>query len=414
MLHLNPDGLVLALARAGLVGVVFGLALPPSAAAERLPLEVRETAGLARRGYPTSVLLRLPRAVPAATPFRLLRDGQPVGAQFRPEPAEGPSAKWWLDFQADVPPYEAWTYTVEYGTDVPPGPARKGGHRLTETGDAYGITNAPYITWAIAHDLKGLVRSVQFPPAGEYLRPDSTGLVLRDRQGRQHPFRGSARVVRQGPQAIALRGEGIEQREGLGGVRSTVDLLFPAPVSWVEVDWAVEDPRAEVAALGMQLRLRLDSPTGAAPTLVDFGATSLVYVALRPGQEAELRAGPPAGGDEYLWKVLRGEPGKLLPVAFGPKRSAAAPLVEGWAHVMDRQRCLALAVDAFARDASDRLTVAADGAVTLWREYRPDARAGRKRLRCWLHFVFFPPQHSAATSPQQMQTPVTVRALQGK
>src|SRR5438046_10680436 len=100
MLRSNPAGLVLA--RVGLFAVAFGLALSPSAAAERLQLEVRETAGLARRGYPTSVRLRLPRAVPAATPFRLRREGQPVGAQFRPEPAEGPAAAWWLDFQADV------------------------------------------------------------------------------------------------------------------------------------------------------------------------------------------------------------------------------------------------------------------------------------------------------------------------
>src|SRR3954447_20743675 len=136
MLRRDLTGSVILLACAA-----SGLALPPLAAAERLQLEVRETAGLARRGYPTSVRLSLPRAVPAATPFRPPRDAQPVGAQFRPEPAEGPSAEWWLDFQADVPPYQARTYTVEYGAGVPPRPERKGGHRLTETGDAYVITN---------------------------------------------------------------------------------------------------------------------------------------------------------------------------------------------------------------------------------------------------------------------------------
>jgi hypothetical protein len=56
--------------------------------------------------------------------------------------------------------------------------------------------------------------------------------------------------------------------------------------------------------------------------------------------------------------------------------------------------------------------VTADGAVRVWREY--DARAAndtapQKTLRCWLHFVHFPPQFSAATSPRMMQTPPVVR-----
>ena len=85
---------------------------------------------------------------------------------------------------------------------------------------------------------------------------------------------------------------------------------------------------------------------------------------------------------------------------------------EGWLHVMDRKRCLALAVDQFAKDADERLTVTADGSVGVWREYagsieKPSSPS--KSLRFWLHFVHYPPQHSAATSPRMMQTPSMVR-----
>jgi hypothetical protein len=98
-----------------------------------------------------------------------------------------------------------------------------------------------------------------------------------------------------------------------------------------------------------------------------------------------------------------------------PTASAARPVTaapEGWLHVMDRRRCLALAVDQFAKDTDDVLTVSADGEVRVWREYAAAAvqtpPLKTKSLRTWLHFVHYPPQHSAATSPRMMQTPSRV------
>jgi hypothetical protein len=99
-----------------------------------------------------------------------------------------------------------------------------------------------------------------------------------------------------------------------------------------------------------------------------------------------------------------------------PDATVARPLTaasEGWLHVMDRKRCLALAVDQFAQEASERLTVAADGTVGISREYADDIATDAppaKSLRCWLHFVHYPPQFSAGTSPRMMQTPPIVRA----
>lgn len=376
---------------------------PSAYSAERLELEVRETGGLARGGYPAHALLKLPRPVPATTKFRLLHGGKPVVAQFRPD-REGATAQWWLDFQTEMAPYEKRRYTVEFGGDVAAGPARSSGHKLTEAEGEFRIANAPYITWTVPRDLKGFLRSVDFPPS-EFLRPDSPGLLLRDRQGRPHRFSGTGRVLRQGPMAVALHFEKAESQAGLRDVRSTINLTFPAPVSWVEIDWTLDDPRDNVAAVGLQLHLRLEKASGAVPTLVDFGAPSTVYTSLRPGQEAELSAGP---ADVPPWKVRRGEPGRLTPFALGPKQSSP-PRVEGWVHVMDRKNCLALAVDGFARDARDRISTTADGRVSLWREYARSKKAGHKRLHGWLHFVFFPPQFSAAASPQQMQTPLEVR-----
>src|SRR5262249_27477315 len=158
-----------------------------------------------RGGYPAHALLKLPRSVPETTRFRLVHDGKPIVAQFRPD-GERTTAQWWLDFQTEMAPFEMRKYTVEFGDDVAAGPERTGGHKLAEAGDAFSIVNAPYITWTVPRDLKGFLRSVHFPPS-EFVKADSPGLLLRDRQGRQFPFAGTARIVRQGTMTVALRFE---------------------------------------------------------------------------------------------------------------------------------------------------------------------------------------------------------------
>jgi hypothetical protein len=67
-----------------------------------------------------------------------------------------------------------------------------------------------------------------------------------------------------------------------------------------------------------------------------------------------------------------------------------------------------LAVDHFAARSDDRLGVSADGHVELCRRFQAQdgSSSTTKRLRFWLHCVPFPPQETAATSPQAMQNPI--------
>jgi hypothetical protein len=230
-------------------------------------------------------------------------------------------------------------------------------------------------------------------------------------------------VVRQGPLAVGIRFEIIEGNPDLAGVRSTVDLVFPVSKSWVEVDWRVDDPQEKLAGFGAQLDMNLKESTRSLPTLVDFGATNLVYAFLPPGQDAVLRSEPTGAGlhaandgPPPAWQILRGPSDRLEPFVLGPRQLQADTRPEGWVHVMDRQRCLALAVDGFARDEADRISVSAAGAVRLHREFStgsPDSRTRTKQLHFWLHFIPFPPQQTAATSPQSMQTPPVIRIRVG-
>ena len=82
--------------------------------------------------------------------------------------------------------------------------------------------------------------------------------------------------------------------------------------------------------------------------------------------------------------------------------------VEGWAHIMDRKKCLALAVEDFAVHSTDQIQLTSGGNVSYVREFPIGNKNEKKHLRFWLHFVFFPPQWSASTSPRQMQTPLEV------
>jgi len=163
--------------------------------------------------------------------------------------------------------------------------------------------------------------------------------------------------------------------------------------------------------VGIGLRLKLDRPTRDAPRSTTVGASRTVYTTLAGDEQVELRAG--LSGDASLpWKVFRGRPDRLQPFVFAPTRSTAA--AEGWAHVMDRKRCLALAVDQFAREGEERLNVTADGTVTAWRSFparQADRAAGGRSFRAWLHFVEYPPQWGGQSSPQSMQHPIELRLV---
>jgi hypothetical protein len=189
---------------------------------------------------------------------------------------------------------------------------------------------------------------------------------------------------------------------------SSVELEFPRSKSWVRVDWRVEDPEGAVVGLEAEVALAL----GEGPALADFGAGSFVYAALAKDQVGALEAGTPAGeevdGRAPAWKVLRGAPGRLEPYAIGPP-PGKGPAPEGWAHLMDARRCTALAVAFFAREAADRIEADAAGRLRIARAFAAPGkspRPGLRRLVFWLHFVDFPPQVGAVTSPQSMQSPL--------
>lgn len=387
--------------------------------AETLQIEVRETAGIRRFGYPVAV--KLPAISNSATELRFrLREGdKPVPAQFRYEAAEGGPGIWWLDFNLSMTPNERRTLMVEYGPDVA-ADAEPHGLELKPTAEGFEVRNGSHLSWSLGRDFASLLKSVD---AGDlqYLRSDGVRLEIEGANGAldaRDAQTAAPHVLRAGPLVVAIRYELSPKAGPLAETKTTVDLTFPVSKSWVQVDVEIEDPRQAVQSVRAEIAQKLAAPAEEEPTLVDFGAASLVYMSLAPGTIGKLRASTAAGppntdapdSPRRSWEVLRGKRELLESFVVQPAGADRAA-AEGWAHVMDRGRCLALAVDEFGLRDTDSIEVAAEGDVTLSRRFaaREAGSSVRKHFRFWLHFVGFPPHVTAATSPQAMLSPLSVR-----
>ncbi len=378
---------------------------------------VVETAGLRRFGYP--VHAEFPNLADRQN-FRLTRDGKEVPAQFRrlDQGADGPPALS-LDFNASPGPFESQTYTILHGKDVQPGREPTRGLAIEHEDGVYRVSNGPNLRFDVPDNLLGFLRAVG-NSRREFLRHGSEGLWIRYkddihyRAGANGPdgVPTRATITRQGPLAIGLQFESVEALRGERSVRSRVEMTFVSSKSWVETVWTVDDPEGYVAALSADLNLLVEGE----PTLVDFGANSTVYGTLPKGDRMRLDWGldrPDAQNPHPFWIVRKGPKDRLEPYAQSAASSRLA--AEGWAHVMDRDRCTAIAV---APPVGDRasIEVDADGRTRLGREFtKPDGSIprGPKRLHFWLHVVPMPVQVGAATSPQAMLAPLEIRPAGG-
>src|SRR5262249_43552399 len=134
--------------------------------------------------------------------------------------------------------------------------------------------------------------------------------------------------------------------ETLGQVASVVEMEIPISKSWVRVDWSVDDPRGDILELGAEWKLLIEGE----PTLFDFGAGTLVYGQLRHGETASMRQNPPGTPASHpAWETFLAPKDQLKRYVVSPgSTTLPARNAEGWAHVMDRERCTAVAVAEFA------------------------------------------------------------------
>ena len=344
--------------------------------AQTKTLQVRETAGLRRFSYPVRT-----RFLTGGSPLRLYENGKPVPAQFTPV-GDGDME---MDFNVSLGPWETREFTVrEEKTVINDAPGEP--MRVLDEDGSFIVRHPAGLAWEVPKNLLGLMKSVKNGRTS-YLRPESRGLVVNYKDGAEARVGGvktTGSITKQGSLACGLRFESTD------GLRSVVEMHFPRSKAWVEVVWTIEDPQRVSGGMTADLELNIEGP----PTLVDFGAGSMVYAALKKGQRAVLSAGEEMG--RPLWSI---------DVDGAPYASGKTPPVDGWAHVMDKQRAVAVAMADFLRPQRNSIDVSADGRLIVRRSL--DGSAGRT-LRFWIHVVGMPVQVGAVTSPQSMQSPLAV------
>ena len=350
-----------------------------------------ETAGLRRFGYPIhTVLPDVP--LPAATWFRLIRNGRTVPAQFRKFAWNGRELVA-LEFNASPGPLDTEQYVVEFGESVEPGPEPRPGTTVKSVGDDFLVERGAALKFVVPRNLLGFLKSVGNGKR-EYLQGTSPGLSIRLKDGSSLrlgekgpeglPLRGT--ISYQGPLAIGLLFDSDGPDASKLPITTFLELHFPSSKSWVETLWMVEDPEGQVAGLDVDLRLAIAGE----PTLVDLGANTTVYGTIRNQERMILTAGL----EHEPWVVEKGPADRRERFAVG---TDPARRPEGWAHVMDGTRCTALAVNRFG-ESFDRIDIEAGGRVRLTRDTAKPGAAipkGPKPMRFWFHFVSMPVQVGA-------------------
>jgi hypothetical protein len=403
----------------------LALLLPELAlsADKQIKIRVAETVGISRFGYPVSVVLPVAEPVKDTDHFRLLDGDKPVSAQFRPhgDTSKGIRAVS-LDFNASPWPLEKHDYVVEYGPGVATSEP-KSGLRVETREKEFRIVHPGGLQFVVPRDLAGLLKQVQTKKL-KFLNSESIGLMSWNGEDKRFfggeqvtvaktpnlvPIKLISSVVKEGPLAVGLRFEGSGSLDKVKHLPFTVEMDFPISKSWVRVAWTMDDEKGNVPSLGVHLNLHVEGE----PTLIDFGAGTLVYAQLRQSQAVRLRQNPrERPSSTPLWETSLGVERQLKPFVVAAGAAGAARNAEGWAHVMDRERCTAVAVADFAESQEGaEILVDADGSLRLWRHFgKPggDVPRGKKQLMFWLHFVDMPVHVGAATSPQAMLAPLKV------
>ena len=354
-------------------------------AEEQLTVEVRETSGIARFGYPVNARFHWPGDEGPAG-FQLFVGKRQVPAQFSRVFEGRKDEAWELDFNLDLLPLETKTFRIQAADAQPAAQANPRALSLEHNDRSIRILR-PGLEFELPTDVSGLLLAVRSPRA-DYLAASSKGLTWRDRQGNSYQLgkdeasdKPSFEIVKSGPLCAALQ---FVSRQGAaaGGVTSTVRLDFPRSKSWVRVDWTMKDPDDSAAEIGAEFDLRM-SPASSRPTLVDFAATRYVYATLRPSELAVFSGWPKAekgdrqGTGHQLWEVKRGTAVNLVPYVVATEGETRPP--EGWAHVMDDKLCTAIAVERFASEAADRIEVEAAGRTAHHSQLRAAGRSADER-----------------------------------
>jgi hypothetical protein len=364
-------------------------------APRHVAIQVRETAGIRRFGYPvTAQILLPPKSIQDPRQARLVNaDGKPVPAQMTAfgKQTDGSIERLEVDFNLSPGPLETTKLKLEYGADVTRVEPKQG-LTFMETEETYQVS-----AYTIRKDAQPLISSVRY--GREYLKQGGLDVVAWGGDA-EHRLRSAERkwtVQKKGPFQVRLVCEGRYLSQGTAAALPfELVLEFVSSKSWVGLHYhtltsadAVQ-PTALAVVGEFQLTGRL---------LWDLDVDYWLYGVLESSEQMTMvqRAND--------WLCRLGKAGHEIPYAA---RTVDGAQTQGWGHFQEaRENGNVVAYGFYGGTPKDEqsLTLTGEGKLQ-YRRNLSDPRVAS--IHAFFHFIPVPAQHTARTSPAAMMKPLQV------
>lgn len=385
-------------------GICTGIAVASAAAEtpQKLALEIRETAGIRRFGYPVTAVVTLPTgAIHDVRRARLVRvdSGEPIPSQMTvsTQYPDGSIRDLEIDLILSPGPFESTELRLEFGDSVTAETAKQG-LTFAETPDGYQVS-----AYRIRRDFSPLVEKVQY--GREYLR--GAGIVVQAREGgAEHRLSGARDVTwtveKQGPLQVRLRCRGVYPgHSGLADLPFELVLEFASSKSWIGLTQVIPATSRRLVELETVAEFQLSGQL-----LWDLDPGYWLYGVLEQGDSLTFECSRPE------WKCHLARNGRAAEYAAS---LPGAPRAHRWGHFQEARtdgNVVAFGMADCAEEDSLQITLESAGRMRV--RSVPARSAESIRQSVFLHFIPVPLQHTAQTSPPSMMQPLQTKVLGGR
>ena len=384
------------LSKIGLAIGCLAIAVEAQEPTRHVKVQVRETLGIRRFGYPVTAVIPLPPGgIQTTKQVRLANaDGKPIPAQITASAKheDGSLKQIEVDFNLSPGPLEESNLRLEYGIGVS-AVEPKQGLTFSESEDAFQVS-----AYTVRKDARPLIASVRY--GREYLRPGGLGVVAW-RDGTELPLHTAKRnwtVEKQGPFQVRLRCDGVYAAQGAAAeLPFTLSVEFVSSKSWVGLRHAIK-PAAkpgEQIELGIVGDFKLDGRL-----LWDTDCSYWLYGVLEAGEQMHFATGMEG------WSCRLGKVGQeLLYARHAPENKRA----RGWGHFQEAREngnVIAFGFGGSATTGEYSFKLGGDGKLLM--RGTVAAASAPVELDAFFHFIPVPTQHTARTSPSAMMSPLEV------
>ena len=373
--------------------------------AEQLPksisVQIRESAGIRRFGYPVTVPLSFKEgALRDARQIRMVSSNEKaVAAQVSPITLhpDGTLNRVEIDLIMSPGPLAAETLRIDF-SDAPAQAAPKGGLTFSETEETFQVS-----AYTIRKDANPLIAKVHY--GRDYLKPE--GLTTVAWRGDEELSLKTAErkwsVVKKGPYQVRLRCDGTYLRnDSAAELPFVITLEFVSSKSWIGVHQTVTPPAKNERPLSLGIAGHFQM---SGRLLWDTDVDYWLYGVLEAGEQMSFSQ----TADRWVCELGKAERLTAYAKSTTPDRRA-----RGWGHFQESREngnVIAFGFRQPAENGNYRYSLDHEGKLQLQAE---SSVTNPMELQTYFHFIPVPAQHTARTSPAAMLLPLEVTILGSK